>query len=138
MNYQLKVHCSKDNLKLIRNFVLDTMNDLSIPEPEKDLMVLAVDEICANLIIHANKCDDNKEIEIVIKNDENGLVFDIFDNGSPFDPSTYQEPSVQEIIRKKQKGGIGLMMVRRIMDRIEFKTENSLNLCRLVKKVHAA
>jgi serine/threonine-protein kinase RsbW len=99
-------------------------------------MILAVDEICANLIIHANNCDPSHQLHITVDVIENKkVVFTIRDKGRTFDFNNYREPSMDEIVSSRKKGGLGLMLVRRIMDEIEFTTEKNYNICRLVKNL---
>jgi serine/threonine-protein kinase RsbW len=135
MDHTLKVSCSIDNLKEIRAFVNKRLQDLSIPELEINMIVLAVDEICANLIIHSNKCNEKKHLEVKIKDENQGVTFEITDQGEPFDLNNYEVPEIKDIMQSKRKGGLGLMLVKRIMDKIEFKRENDYTVCHLFKKV---
>lgn len=99
-------------------------------------IVLAVDEICANLIIHANKCDPNSKLNLAIDfMVRDKVVFTIKDKGVAFDFTKYEEPSIDEIVSTQRKGGLGLILVRRIMDKIEFTTEKNCNICTLIKKL---
>ncbi len=103
---------------------------------ESHKLVLAIDEVCANLIIHSNNCDPRARLELLVdfkKGDR--ISFVIRDRGVSFDLSRYREPSMDEIIASKRKGGLGLMLVKRIMDEIEFTTENNYNICRLIKRL---
>ncbi|MFT4738981.1 MAG: serine/threonine-protein kinase RsbW, partial [Paraglaciecola sp.] len=63
------------------------------------------------------------------------VTFTIKDQGTGFDISQYQEPSISELISSKRKGGLGLMLVKRIMDQIEFSKEKNHNICRLIKTI---
>jgi len=134
----IKVNCSTKNLKEIRTFVEASLKDLSVPAIDIGMIVLAIDEICANFIIHSNHCNEDQEIEILIKNENQGISIEILDQGEYFDISSYKEPELQELIKEKRKGGMGLLLVKRIMDSIEFKKENNQNVCKLFKKVKFA
>ena len=138
MKNNIKVSCSTKNLKEIRSFVCHTLQTLSVPEIEINMMVLAIDEVCANFIIHSNHCNENQHIELNIQNDINGVSFEITDEGEPFDESSYKEPDINQLVKEKKKGGIGLMLVKRIMDNIEFVKEKDHTICRLFKKVDFA
>ena len=134
----IKVNCSTKNLKEIRTFVEASLKELSVPANDIALIVLAIDEICANFIIHSNHCNEDQEIEILIKNENQGISIEILDQGEYFDLASYKEPELQELIKEKRKGGMGLLLVKRIMDTIEFKKENNQNICKLFKKVNFA
>ena len=136
MTYKFRTRCSKSKLREVRSFVNKVLQEYSIPEVEINKLVLAVDEICANLMIHSHDCNPKESIELLIHVNENeGITFEITDQGIGFNTSNYKEPSLQEIVREKKKGGIGLMLVKRIMDQVEFKNESNHNVCRLYKKL---
>ncbi|MEO1051334.1 MAG: ATP-binding protein [Bacteroidota bacterium] len=136
MNYSYKVPCSKERLQDIRAFVNEALSNHGLTEVEISTLVLAIDEVCANVIIHSHKCDPKESLEVDIKVRKNdGIVFDIIDNGVPgFDINEYIEPSIKDIVKKQRKGGIGLILVKRIMDKIEFISDSNKNICRLYKK----
>ena len=86
MKQQLTISCSKTNLAKVRQFVSQLLdNALDISEVEAHKMVLAVDEICANLIIHSNHCNPTRKIEIIVelKKGEQ-VIFIIKDQGIKF------------------------------------------------------
>lgn len=135
MNYKFEAKCSKDQLREIRKFVGEVLAKYLLTELEINSMVLAVEEVCANLMIHSHKCNPEEKIalSIDVKKDQ-GFIFKIVDHGNGFDFKKYKEPSLQEIIKQKKKGGLGLMLVKRIMDDIEFKQNNHHNIYKLYKK----
>ena len=136
MNHHLTISCKKDNLTLIRQFVSESLGRYQIPEIERHKLILAIDEVCANLIIHSNHCNEQETLEVDLQVDPHQkITFTIIDAGTGFDISKYQEPTIDEIISSKRKGGLGLMLVKRIMDQIEFTTEKNHNICKLVKKL---
>lgn len=133
MKFNLKVYCEKTRLKEIRSFVEEKLQKYTTNEIEINQLILAVDEVCANLIIHSNSCNANEAITLEVEVDEYGVTFEISDNGVEFDFSTYKEPSLDQVIKEKRKGGIGLMLVNRIMDKVEFLSKEKNNKCILYK-----
>ena len=136
MEYNFKVPCSKNRLGDIREFLERVLSENNVPEVTMGSLVLAVDEVCANLIIHSHNCNEKEHIELkvdVSKND--GVTFYIIDHGDSFNISDYEEPSISEIVRTKRKGGMGLMLVRRIMDDIELIQKKHKNIYRLHKNI---
>ena len=135
MNNSIRVNCTKKNLKLIRDFVTEYLRALSLTEIQLNQIVLAVDEICANLIIHANHEDPSKHIVLAIEQVKQTLRFEISDEGRAFERSNYKEPDIQENIRLGKKGGVGIALVNRIMDKVEFSSNGTHNTCLLYKKI---
>lgn len=136
MEYRFKVPCSKSKLGDIREFLQQVLSENSIPEVTVNTLVLAVDEVCANLIIHSHKCNPDHHIELKVRvNGKSKITFDIIDHGIGFNIGDYKEPSISDIVNQKRKGGIGLMLVRRIMDEIELIKGKKKNVYRLHKKI---
>ncbi len=135
MNYQIKISCSKENLKVIRDFVNTSLAELEVNDQESDVIVLAVDEVCANVIIHSCNCDINKNLELELKKEQENIVVKIKDSGLSYNPIEHKSTSLQEIVETKRKGGLGLMLVNRIMDKIEYRVEKTFNICTLYKHV---
>ncbi|GAA5032502.1 hypothetical protein GCM10011506_23720 [Marivirga lumbricoides] len=134
MKFNLKVYCEKTRLKDIRDFVEEKLKPHTDDELIINQLVLAVDEICANLIIHSNSCNPAEEINLQVRVDTNGVTFKITDKGKQFNFKDYKEPSIQEVVETKKKGGIGLLLVKRIMDRVEFSSKEQSNTCILYKQ----
>ncbi|REE01618.1 ATP-binding protein [Marinoscillum furvescens] len=136
MKHKLTIACSKANLTKIRQFISESLGEVNLNEVETHKMILAVDEICANMIIHSNHCNPTRKIDVIVEAEPaNQVIFIIKDRGIRFDFNTYSEPSMDEIISSKRKGGVGLMLVKRIMDKIEFSTDKNYNICRLTKRL---
>jgi serine/threonine-protein kinase RsbW len=134
MKFNLKVYCDKTRLKDIREFISEKLKAYVHDDLEINQMILAVDEICANLIIHSNYCNADETINLEVFVERDGVTFEISDEGQKFDVKKYKEPSIQEVVQTKKKGGIGLMLVRRIMDKVEFVNKEQKNTCILHKR----
>ena len=136
MSYNIQVSCCTGELQTIRDFVYDKLKKYSLSDVVLNQLILAVDEICANLIIHAHQCNPHHTIELAISVKESGeITFEIYDQGQGFDFPAYREPCIRDIIKKRKKGGVGLLLVKRIMDRIEYEysDETQRNIYRLQK-----
>lgn len=133
--HQFKTNCKRERLKEIRHFVAEVLTDIGLSEIDAHKVILAVDEVCANLIIHSNKCNPSECLELFIEDHgKEGVLFEIIDYGIGFNYNNYKEPNLEEIIRKRKKGGLGIMLVKNIMDTVEFKNEENKNICRMIKK----
>ncbi len=132
-----KINCHSDNLKLIREFVKVVLRDISLSDTEINRMVLAVDEVCTNIICHSAENNPDKSLEVNIINTLNALEFEIIDDHcAQFNPANYARPSLQTIVQERRKGGIGLLLVRSVMDEVEVSHDNSQNIWRLRKALN--
>ncbi|MEM9830134.1 MAG: ATP-binding protein [Bacteroidota bacterium] len=139
MSYRYKVSCCKDELQGVRDFVRNTLQNYTISDVEMHQLVLVVDEVCSNLMIHSHKCNPDHSLELKIQiGDDQGVTFEIYDSGKKgFNFKQYKEPCIKQIIKDRRKGGVGLLLVRRIMDQIDhdFHPKSRKNIYRLYKKL---
>lgn len=139
MIHYYKFYCSRENLKGIRDFVTGVLRNYSLSEIEINQMVLAVDEVCSNLIIHSHHCNADDAIELSIRNQAGGVTFEIIDRAATyFDLNSYKEPEIEELVTKGYKGGMGLRLVKKLMDRVEVEYHDSQSTWRLYKGIHRA
>lgn len=121
-------------LQRIRNFVFTKAQLFGFDENEASKIALAVDEACTNLIKHSFNLDKSKEFCVSIEPANMEFIVKILDKGSPFNPLDISELDMKEYFRNYKKGGLGIQLIRSIMDKISYlpsnaqKTENELVL----------
>jgi serine/threonine-protein kinase RsbW len=134
MIHYYKFFCSRENLKGIREFVKSVLRNYSLSELEINQMVLAVDEVCANLIIHSHKCNPGDAIELSIKNSKEGIEFEIIDRDAVyFDLESHKTPDIRQMVREGKNGGVGLWLVKQFMDKVEVEYKDTQSTWRLYK-----
>lgn len=137
MNYKQKVGCNIENLKGVRDFIRKALKDHGIPDLQISELVLALDEMCSNLMIHSHQCNPDElfEINIILKKGDPVITFEIIDDGNTFDINQFTEPDLGNLVHEKRKGGLGIRLVKSIMDKIEYQNRSGKNVCRLTKKI---
>jgi serine/threonine-protein kinase RsbW len=136
MNYQCNIGCSLNNLKGVREFIRNSLKGHGVSDLEMGAIVLALDEMCSNLMIHAHHCNPDHHIIININIPvESNFIFEIIDDGSMFDINQFQEPTIDNLVHEKRKGGLGIRLVKSIMDKVEYVREDGKTICRLTKTV---
>jgi serine/threonine-protein kinase RsbW len=136
MKYKFNVGCSIENLKNVRDFIRASLKNHAIAELEISEIVLALDEMCSNLIIHAHHCNPDDLFELTIHVENNSpIIFELIDDGTVFDINEFSTPAIDSIVHQKRKGGLGIRLVKSIMDKIEYQRIGGRNVCRLVKQV---
>ena len=119
MNYKQKVGCNIENLKGVRDFIRNTLKDHGVPDFQISELVLALDEMCSNLMIHSHQCNPEElfELHIILKKGD-PVIFEIIDDGNTFDINQFSEPELGNLVHEKRKGGLGIRLVKSIMDKI--------------------
>jgi serine/threonine-protein kinase RsbW len=134
MKSALRIACSRANLQQVRDFVRDYLSARQLSEKTVNQVVLAVDEVVANFIIHANSEDDTQFLDLRLDFDNHDLNVEIADNGDTiYQPGPHQAPDLRAYIQEGRKGGMGMALVNRLMDRVEFFTRGNHTICHLSK-----
>ncbi len=134
MKSALRIACSRIHLQQVRDFVRNYLSNRQLPEVAINQVVLAVDEVVANFIIHANGEDENQFLDLEIDLSERELNVQIADNGDTiYLPEAHQNPDLRDYIRQGRKGGMGMTLVNRLMDKVEFFTRGNHTICHLSK-----
>lgn len=131
----LKVTCHKSNLAVIRDYVHRQLSDLGIGGKTASQVVLAVDEACANCIIHQHQCDGSSVIEVNMDLAGDTLNISIRDSGQAFPIDQYQSAPLEDIVRQRKKGGLGLSIIHKIMDQVEVEQHPGFHLYKFAKRL---
>lgn len=119
---EIIVKSSTENLIQIRKFTESVAQESGFSEDEIGKIILAVDEACTNIIKHAYKYSPEEEIKITITFDSNKLVISIVDHGNHFDPNVIPEPDIKEYYKQKKSGGLGMFLIKKLMDEVVYST----------------
>lgn len=84
---------------------------------------LAVDEACANVVDHAYQGSDTGEIEVSCCLDDQALTIRVRDWGKGFDLESIADPDLTAPLEERCLGGLGLFLVRQMMDQVEFTSD---------------
>lgn len=94
---------------------------------------LAVEEAVVNVIDYAYPADTEGDITINMKSDGHTFRFQIIDSGVAFDPTTKEMADTTLSAEDRQIGGLGILLVRELMDSINYERMNGKNILTLMK-----
>ncbi|MCY4041104.1 MAG: ATP-binding protein [Gammaproteobacteria bacterium] len=99
---------------------------------------LVLEELAVNTVNYGFENDGGKTagiIEIVISEDDDSIRIEYSDNGKPFNPfEDAPEPDLDSDLAERRVGGLGVHLVRTMMDEASYRRGESRNHVRLVKK----
>ena len=123
------------SLKEVRVFSRDVFEKISLPQEQKEELVLAIAEAAQNIVKHAYKgvTETNDKMEIKISLTENQLEIGFYDKGKPVVPGNVQHRKLDDI----KPGGLGTFFIKQIMDGAVFKKDKEgwVNHLVLTKKI---
>jgi serine/threonine-protein kinase RsbW len=109
-----------ENIPTIALFVAEAARAAGMSEAEVFHCQMAADEACTNIVEHAYGDEKAGVIEITVTVRPGRLTVQIVDYGEGFDPSDVPTPSFSGHVESLQPGGIGLHLMRQLMDDVRF------------------
>ena len=142
LHRELRVPFDTTYLSEIRQAVLDVLGEAPFPQVKANMIALAVDEAVANIMEHAfeTDCDERENSQIDVILDANAERFEVLirDNGISFDPRIAPDVDIKEHVKAGRKGGLGIFLMRRIMDEVNYSFKQGVqNELQMIKYVDA-
>lgn len=132
----LKIYSRTDQLVAVREFVSQAATAAGFNDEEVSKIALAVDEACTNVIKHAYRYDPSKQITITTKDSNGKFEVSIVDHGKQFNPDAIKQPDMKEYLSSYRRGGLGVHLMKRLMDKVEYHIEpGKRNQVRLIKQI---
>jgi serine/threonine-protein kinase RsbW len=94
---------------------------------------LAVEEAITNVIVHGYK-EPGREILVSCRVTHSLAEIQIADSAPEFNPLSIPEPDIEAGVDERQIGGLGIYLLRQVMDEISYRYENGKNILVLVKR----
>lgn len=114
-------------------FVKDVMNRLNIGKSLASQLRLAVEEAVVNVMEYAYPAGSTGEINIKVTSDGHRLRFVITDTGIPFNPTEAASADTTLSAEERPVGGLGIFLVRQMMDSINYERIGGKNVLKLRK-----
>lgn len=122
-----------ENLESMLGFIRSGAEERGFSSKKMNQVQVASEEALVNVIRYAYP-DKDGSVEITYNAKEGkGLVIQIIDWGVPFDPLSLPEPDIDAPIEDREVGGLGIYMMRNIMDEVSYEREGDRNILTLVK-----
>lgn len=128
----------KNNIEEIArmtDFIEDICEQKDLDAAARFNIRLALEEAVTNVIMYAFPEGETHEFDITVQESENSITFRITDNGKEFDPTSLPEPDTTLPAEERPLGGLGIFLIRRVMDKVEYSRVDGINVLTLVKNI---
>ena len=98
---------------------------------------IAIEEAVVNVMEYAYPDGEKGNVEIEVTVDEGWLTFIISDSGIAFDPTTKEDADTTLSAEERPIGGLGIFLVKKLMDTIEYQRTDGKNVLTLRKNIGA-
>jgi serine/threonine-protein kinase RsbW len=118
----------------IRNFVALIARRGGFNEREIYSLQLAADEAASNIIEHAYEGIPDGFLDLACDLQPDALVIVMRDHGKSFDPSRVKKPNLKANLSERQIGGLGLYLMRKLMDEVHYESSGGINTLTMTKR----
>lgn len=134
----MRIESKTEVLADVRLFVSTAAREFGFNDDDVMKIEIAVDEACTNIIKHAYNNRPDGWIHIDVRgqseNSKDKFIINISDSGKSFNPEHYTAPDMAKYFQKMQRGGLGVFLMKKIMDEVEYGSASpDGNSIRLVK-----
>lgn len=131
----LKIKNQIEELGLVEDEFFEFAEQNQIPDADRQKVSIVLDELLNNIVNYAYPDDDEHEIEVEIELSGKRLVITIADDGMPFNPFGRGIPDTSADIDDREIGGLGIHLVRSVMDEYDYQRHINKNIVTLVKLI---
>ena len=110
----------------------ETLVNAGCPIPAKTKLMVAMDEIASNIVHYSGAPDF--DVEIDFPENPNAVRISFSDTGKAFNPLTEAQAADMTVpLAERQVGGLGMFMVKKMMDNVSYVHENGRNILTISK-----
>ena len=126
-----------DQLEPVQMFVLSQLKGYAYSERVRAQLDVAVEEIFVNIARYAYPPDQPgwALVRCQVDRDPLRITAQFVDRGVPFNPLLKKDADITLSAEERQIGGLGILMVKRSMDQVDYAYENGCNILTLVKEI---
>lgn len=125
-----------ENIDAVTDFVNEQLEALDCPMKAQTQIDIAIDELFGNIAHYAYTPDVGPAtVRVEVTEEPLSVMITFIDGGVPYDPLTADDPDTTLSAEERAVGGLGIFMVKKIMDEIAYRYEDGKNILTIRKKI---
>lgn len=133
----LRIDNQIDELVKVEFFLNELAGDWGLSEPLVFSLNLVLEEALTNINEYAYDDDRKHTIEIYFNKTGDVLSILIIDDGHEYDPTLVPDPDITLSAEDRSIGGLGIFLIRKIMDKVEYQRKENKNYLTLTKNTES-
>ena len=131
---QLIIPADRGEFPVLQQWLVSIAAELDMQERIRKQLMICCDEIFTNIASYAY-LDGNGSVEITIEfvAETQSLRIIFSDSGTAFNPLEISEPDTSSALSERKIGGLGMFMVKKMMDSVEYCRQDGKNILTLTK-----
>lgn len=135
LDEQLTLHNDVKEVSLLSTFIKDVMTRLGIGKPLAPKLRLALEEAVVNVMEYAYPAGIQGDVDVRATYDGERLRFIISDSGIAFNPTETASADTTLTAEERPVGGLGILLMRELMDFINYERVEGRNILTLTKRI---
>jgi anti-sigma regulatory factor (Ser/Thr protein kinase) len=130
---ELKIKNQIEELTRVEEKFEEFCEQYQIPDSARQKVSIVLDELLNNIVNYAFMDEEEHMIDLIFVLTDNRLVITLHDDGVPFNPFELDPPDISLSLDERAIGGLGIFLVRQMMDEYLYTRHIGKNVVRLVK-----
>lgn len=130
----VRVNSKIENLSVVEEKARELFMTAGVSEEKKSDILICIDEAFSNIVFHGYKNREDGFIEVLMSIDEKAFTITFIDKADAFTPNK-KKPKLGKAVFDRANLGIGVYLMRRLMDSVRYERTNDENRLTLVKKL---
>lgn len=120
----------------LKTWISGIAEELELAEKTTKQLLIAADEIFSNIASYGYPREGGTaEVTVEFNFTQRFLSMTFLDAGVAYNPLEVAEPDVSKPLAERQIGGLGIFIVKKLMDSVEYRRENNLNILTMTKSI---
>ena len=129
---EITVQSTIDNIPVVTDFINIELESIGVPAKTQIQINIAIDEIFGNIVHYAYGGGVGKA-KVRFEAAENMIILTFIDRGITYNPLEAPEPDITLSVEERRVGGLGIFLVRKMMDEVDYEHVDGCNLLRIKK-----
>jgi len=132
---EITLEATVENIDTVTDFVNEKLEAVDCPMKAQTQIDIAIDELFGNIANYAYNPDVGPATVRVEVTEEPAVIITFIDKGVPYDPLEKADPDVTLSAEEREIGGLGIFMVKKSMDDIEYEYKDGQNILKIKKNI---
>ena len=133
---ELTVDAAVENIEVVTDFVNEELEKLDCPLKARRQIDIAIDELFGNIARYAYSPDVGKAtVRFSVEENPLEVTITFIDTGIPFNPLEKSNPDTHLSAEERPIGGLGIFLVKKSMDMVEYEYKNGQNILKIKKNI---
>ena len=133
--HRLVLHNDIKEIPRLAEFMETISVEAKMDPAEAMSLNLALEEVVSNVILYAYPAGTDGQVDIRAVTRGDQLDFTVSDSGVAFDPTAVMSPDLTLDVKDRPIGGLGIYLVKSIMDHVSYSRKNGKNILTMTKKL---